>query len=172
VGFEGVPLEHGSDLAPGTSRAAPVDGIQCGLTEQLAYHIHAHLSVYVSGQQRAIPAGVGIAGAVVQPSPQGPVVGQGKCIYWLHTHTTDGIVHIESPIRRIYTLGNFFDVWGQPLSANQVGPAKGKVTAFVNGKAWTKDPRLIPLEPHAVIQLDVGAPATPFQPVSFAGTQL
>ena len=29
---------------------------------------------------------------------------------WLHTHAADGIVHIESPVDRTYTLGNFFDV--------------------------------------------------------------
>ena len=36
--------------------------------------------------------------------------------------------------------------------------AKGKVTAFLNGKRWSQDPRAIPLLPHASIQLDVGAP--------------
>jgi hypothetical protein len=151
---------------------APVDGIQCGSTEQLAYHIHARLTVFVNGQPRTIPAGVGIPGAIVQTTPQGPVVGQGTCFYWLHTHTTDGVLHIESPTARIYTLGNFFDEWGQPLSANQVAAAKGKVTAFVNGKRWTKDPRLIPLQAHYVIQLDVGSPIAAFQPISFASTQL
>ena len=45
----------------------------------------------------------------------------GQCIYWLHTHAPDGVIHIESPTQRIYTLGNFFDEWRQPLSANQVG---------------------------------------------------
>jgi hypothetical protein len=173
VGYEGIPLEQGPPLASGnTPQQAPVDGIQCGSTEQLAYHIHARLTVFVNGQRRTIPAGVGIPGAIVQTTSQGPVVGQGTCFYWLHTHTTDGVLHIESPTARIYTLGNFFDEWGQPLSANQVAAAKGKVTAFVNGKRWTKDPRLIPLQAHYVIQLDVGSPITPFQPISFASTQL
>jgi hypothetical protein len=174
LGYEGVPLEQGPELAPAssTTQGATVDGIQCGATEQLAYHIHAHLAVYVNGQPRSLPAGIGIPGAVVQQSPQGPVVGQGKCFYWLHTHTTDGVVHIESPSSRIYTLGNLFDEWRQPLSTNQVGPNMGKVSAFLNGQPWTKDPRSIPLEPHAVIQLDVGTPVAPYQPLSFAGTQL
>ncbi|MGZ4273104.1 MAG: hypothetical protein ACXVRP_05000 [Solirubrobacteraceae bacterium] len=174
MGYEGIPLQQGADLAPAgtTLPGTTVDGIQCGATEQLAYHIHAHLAVYDQGAPRAIPAGVGIPGALVQQSQYGPVVGQGKCFYWLHTHTPDGVLHIESPTTRVYTLGNFFDEWGQPLTASQVGPSKGKVTAYVNGKLWTKSPRLIPLDPHAAIQLDVGTPATPYQPVSFAGTQL
>jgi hypothetical protein len=174
IGYAGIPLEDGPELAPAstTAQGQTIDGIQCGATEQLVYHIHAHLAVYVNGHIRAIPAGVGIAGAIVQDTQFGPVVGNGSCFYWLHTHTTDGVLHVESPTQRIYTLGNFFDIWRQPLTANQVGPAKGKITAVVDRKPWTKDPRLIPLQAHSAIQLDVGAPVTPFQPISFAGTSL
>jgi hypothetical protein len=108
---------------------------------------------------------------VVQ-STVGPIAQGGQCIYWLHTHAPDGVIHVESPTERIYTLGNFFDEWHQPLSRNQVGAAKGKVTATVNGKPWTKDPRAIALEPHAVIQLSVGEPLVPFHSMSWAGLQL
>ena len=173
LGFEGVALEPGGDLAPpGTTQTGTVDGIQCGSTEQLAYHIHAHLSVFVSGAPKAIPPGVGVPGSSPQATPQGPIAAGGQCIYWLHTHTSDGVIHIESPTHRIYTLGNFFAVWHQPLSANQVATATGKVTASVDGKPWTKDPRAIPLGAHTVIQLSVGSPVAPFQTMSWAATQL
>lgn len=173
IGFEGAPIEQGADIAPAsTTGTGTVDGIQCGATEQLAYHIHAHLAAFLNGQPRALPGGIGIPGSQVVSSPQGPVATGGQCIYWLHTHAPDGIIHIESPTQRIYTLGNFFDVWQQPLSANQVGTLKGKVTAFVNGKPWTKDPRAIPLVPHAVVQLDVGSGAPAFQNFSWSGLQL
>jgi hypothetical protein len=82
----------------------------------------------------------------------------GDCFSWLHTHATDGIVHIESPIQRTFTLGNFFDVWAQPLSKTQVGPAKGHVTAFLNGRVWTGNPRDVPIGVHQQVQLDVGKP--------------
>jgi hypothetical protein len=169
-----VALEQGRELAAAstTTSGGAINGIKCGAVEQLAYHIHAHLAVYVNGTPRALPAGIGIPGAVVQNTQSGPVVGNGTCFYWLHTHTTDGVIHIESPTQRIYTLGNFFDEWRQALSANQVASSTGKVIAFYNGKPWTQSPRSIPLEPHAAIQLDVGAPATSFQPMSFAGTSL
>jgi len=173
VGFEGVPLEVGPDLAsPGTTQTGAVDGISCGPTEQLAYHIHAHLAVYVDGKLRALPAGIGIPGSQPQNSPQGPVAAGGQCIYWLHTHTSDGIVHVESPTDRLYTLGNFFDEWHQPLSPGQVAGVHGKVSAIVDSKPWRRNPRDIPLAPHAVIQLDVGAPAVPFQPISWTGLDL
>jgi hypothetical protein len=174
LGFEGVTLEQGPDVAPASSTnpGATVDGIQCGATEQLAYHIHAHLAVYAGGAPRSLPGGIGIPGSQPQQTQYGPIANGGSCIYWLHTHTDDGIIHVESPTQRIYTLGNFFDEWRQPLGPAQVGSARGKVYAFVNGKAWTADPRSIRLTPHAVIQLDVGSPTPPFIAVSWAGTQL
>jgi hypothetical protein len=173
LGFEGVPIEQGADLgSPGTTGTSKADGITCGATEQLAYHIHAHLSVYVGGNLRAVPGGIGIPGSRVVPSSEGPVANGGECIYWLHTHAPDGIIHIESPTKRIYTLGDFFDVWRQPLSSTRVASASGHVTAFVNGKPWTKNPRAIPLLPHAVIQLSVGSPVVPFHSMSWSGLQL
>jgi len=66
---------------------------------------------------------------------------------------------------------SIFDEWHQPLSANQVGDVKGKVSAIVNGKLWTKDPREIPLNAHNVIQLNVGSPV-PFATVNWGGTGL
>ena len=168
-----MAIEQGAAIAPAsTTQTGTVDGIQCGSSEQLAYHIHAHLTVYVNGSPRAVPGGIGIPGSVVQQTAQGPVAAGGQCIYWLHTHAPDGVIHVESPTQRIYTLGDFFDEWHQPLTANQVGTATGKVTAFINGKLWTKDPRSIPLTPHAVIQLDVGTPDVPFQNLSWSGLQL
>ena len=174
LGPEGIPLEAGAPLAPAstTTPGATVDGVQCAPIEQLAYHIHSHLQVYADGQPRALPAAIGLLGPVAQQTPYGPFYGAQQCYYWLHTHTSDGIIHIESPTARIYTLGNFFDEWRQPLSRTQVASVKGKVTAYLNGKAWTKDPRTIPLLPHGVIQLDVGTPTVPPKPVSFAGTNL
>src|SRR5581483_12030445 len=35
-----------------------------------------------------------------------------KFITELHTHEPDGIIHVESPVNRKFTLGEFFDVWG------------------------------------------------------------
>ena len=69
--------------------------------EQLAYHVHAHLQVFVDGQPRVLPAGIGIPQPVSQQTPEGPFVGSGRCFYWMHTHTTDGIIHIESPTARM-----------------------------------------------------------------------
>jgi hypothetical protein len=173
IGFEGVPLETGPALAPAsTTGTGKVDGISCGATEQLVYHIHAHLAVFKNGQAYTLPAGVGIPGSQAQETNQGPIASGGSCIYWLHTHTTDGVIHIESPSKAIYTLGNFFDEWHQPLTGSQVAGLSGKVTAFVNGKPWKKSPRDIPLLPHEDIQLEIGEPTPPIVTINWSQTQL
>ncbi len=149
-----------------------MNGVHCQANEQVAYHIHSHLQVYVNGLPRQLPGGIGIIGAVAQQTAQGPFYQATQCYYWLHTHTADGIIHVESPSARIYTLGDFFDEWRQPLGPDAVATARGPVTAFFNGKRWTKSPRDIPLLPHGLIQLDVGQPVVPPGSVSFAGTGL
>jgi hypothetical protein len=145
---------------------SPVDGVACNTGEQLAYHIHAHLAVYVNGQPRTIPYGIGIENPVPEQTSAGPFVVEGDCFYWIHVHDLSGVIHIESPTQRTYTLGQFFDLWGQPLSSTQVGPASGPVTAFVDGAPYQGDPRSIPLTAHQQIQLDVGTVVPP-QPYQF-----
>ncbi|HUA70898.1 MAG TPA: hypothetical protein VMA96_07450 [Solirubrobacteraceae bacterium] len=174
LGPEGIPLEKGPALAPAatTSQGATVDGVQCEAQEQVAYHIHAHLQVYVNGQPRALPAAIGMVGPVSEQTPYGPFYGAQQCYYFLHTHASDGIIHIESPNERIYTLGNFFDEWNQSLSGTQVAGDKGKVNAFVDDRPWTRDPRTISLTPHESIQLDVGSPVVAPHEISWAGTNL
>ncbi len=173
VGFEGVPLQTGPQIAPAsTTGTGKVDGITCGATEQLAYHIHAHLAVFKDGEAYTLPAGVGIPGSQAEQTQQGPIASGGSCIYWLHTHTTDGVIHIESPTKNIYTLGNFFDEWHQPLTPTKVGTLGGKITAYVNGKPWKKSPRDIPLLPHEDIQLEIGNPAPPIVTIDWSQTQL
>lgn len=160
-GPEGPPLEHGQPLAPPAAPApgAAVDGIQCQGAEQVLFHIHARLTIFVRGVSVQVPAGVGIGPPQeIEQTPRGAFIGGGSCFAWLHTHAADGIIHIESPVKRTYTLGNFFDVWHQPLSATRVGPARGNVTALDDGKVWKGSPRAIPLDAHAQIQLEVGKP--------------
>jgi hypothetical protein len=160
VGPEAIPIPNAPPLTTAVTDAAgsPVDGVSCDTDEQVVYHIHVHLTVFVDGVQRQIPFGIGVPDPQVQPTTQGPFVVSGSCFYWLHTHAPDGIIHVESPTQRTYTLGQFFDIWGQALSATRVGPAAGNVVAFYNGKHYLADPRDIPLTPHANVQLDVGSP--------------
>ncbi len=144
-----------------------MDGISCQTTEQTLFHIHAHLTVFVNGSARQVPAAIGIPGAQAQATAQGPFIASGTCFYWLHTHAADGVIHIESPVQRTYTLGNFFDIWGQPLGTDRVGPATGHVVALYNGQVYQGNPRDIPLTAHAQIQLMVGTPLVAPEQISW-----
>jgi hypothetical protein len=128
-----------------------VGGISCDAQEGQRIHIHQHLVILDHGKPVPIPANVG------QPAGK-------RCIYWLHTHTPDGIIHVEAPKDRSFTLGDFFSVAGQPLSktaAAAAHTAKGeKMTVWVNGKPFTRDPGTIPLVAHADIVIQVGPPYT------------
>jgi hypothetical protein len=136
----------------------PVDGIEGSSREMLKVHVHAHLALFSKGQQLAIPYGIGI----VKPfQVNNGFVGMGAGIYWLHTHDATGIIHVESPDDRTYTLGNFFDIWGEPLSAHEVAGLRGTVRAFADGKPYTGNPRDIVLGAHTQITLEVGSPTVP-----------
>jgi hypothetical protein len=155
TGFPKGDLEHGKleDTATG-GQGQPVDGIPCQ-AEMVQVHVHAHLALFVNGKQVQIPAFIGMA-----PNAQG------GCLYFLHTHGPDGIIHLEAasadnPNGGHYTLGDFFDIWGYALNSTQVGPFSGKVTAFVGGQPYTGDPRQIALQSHKQIVLEVGKPVVP-----------
>jgi hypothetical protein len=173
-GPQGFPIQTGPFLAPATTTrlGAITDGIQCVSLPQLAYTAYAHLQVYVDGHSRALPGGVGMVGPVAKVTPKGLLFSPRICMYWLHTRAADGLIEAQSPIPRDFTLGEFFRIWNQPLSSSRVGPARGPVTATVDGKRWRGDPSAIPLGEHADIQLAVGSPVPAPTPVEWAGTGL
>lgn len=155
TGFPKADLAKGvtQDTALG-GHGSPIDGIPCE-AEMVAVHVHSHLALFVNGKQIEIPGYIGMT-----PTPTG------GCLYWLHTHGPDGIIHVEAgsaaaPNGGHYTLGNFFDIWGQPLTRTQVGVFKGPVTAYVNGQEYTGDLSAIPLRSHQQIVLEVGQPLAP-----------
>ncbi len=125
-----------------------VDTISCDQLEQTAFHVHAHLSVYIDGKAVSIPAGIGIAS-------------DNSCFYWLHTHTGDGVIHIEAPSGRAFTLGNFLDIWGDRFPQlgypSQLDQSTGW-QVYVNGKPYTGDFHSIPLQAHSLITLAYESP--------------
>ncbi len=145
LGFGGSPT--GSSGSPGS----PIDGIRCE-AEMVQTHFHAHLALIQNGTAVPLPGGIGI-------------LQDQQCLYWLHTHAADGIIHIESPGTATFTVGQFFDIWGQPLSSTQAGPLRAdpgaQLHVFVNGIPYTGDPRAIPLTPHELITIESGVAAPP-----------
>lgn len=162
LGPENVPLEVGTPLASANAglTGKPIDGIECSNSEQLAYHHHVHIAIFINGQPRAVPLGIGmVPPAQVQKTKAGDyALGSASCLYWIHVHAQDGIVHIESPLARTFLLAQIFGIWQQPLSSTQIGPYSGHVTATLNGQPWPGDPSEIPLDEHAQIVLNLNGP--------------
>jgi hypothetical protein len=135
---------------------APIAGISCDAMEGNRVHIHQHLAIYDRGKAIPIPPDVG------RPA-------SGECLYWVHTHTPDGVIHIESPTARTFTLGDFFAIWGQPLDTRRAATAYANsgttLKAWVDGKLYPGDPAKIPLNAHADIVIEVGPPFP--KPVKF-----
>jgi hypothetical protein len=111
------------------------------------YHVHAHLAIVSDGQWLALPANVGILS---------------QCNYEMHTHDSTGIIHIETPNVKTFTLGQFFDMWGQTLSNTNVAGVTGTVVAYTNDngdvRRYEGDLRSIELISHRDITLQIGKP--------------
>src|SRR6266487_1211887 len=126
----------------------PIDGVYCDQLEQTAYHIHAHLTIYINGQPVSIPQGVGIA------TDQ-------SCFYWLHTHDSQGIIHIEAPRTTNLTLANFLNIWGQSFPQlgyhNELASPAGW-TIYVNGQQVHGDFKSVVLNPHELITIAYNSP--------------
>lgn len=105
------------------------------------------------------------------------VTGKATCFYYLHTHDVAGIAHVEDPstasrTRALHTLGQFLDIWGQPLSSTGFGPFNGPVTIYTSGQRYLGqgnqtvtssayslfggDPHSMPLYAHEVIWIEIG----------------
>jgi hypothetical protein len=121
----------------------------CG-GEGTVEHYHTLLVINVGGIQKEVPADIGLNAAETNPSYQ--CVSGGHA---LHTHDGSGIIHAELPVvpSKSPTLGDFFTIWGQPLSPSVVWSYTGTVTTTVYNSAthattdYSSNPAGVPLNP-------------------------
>jgi hypothetical protein len=124
---------HQGDSKTG-GRGGKVDGIPCDPTEYLNdYHVHAGLVIIYKDALVAIPAAVGLR----HPGPkQNGYITTAGCFYFIHTHDSSDIVHVESPknlplTEAVHPWSNVFDIWGIKLTSDGFGPLKGTVHAYL-----------------------------------------
>lgn len=70
-------------------------------------HIHSNLVIMVNKKQVKVPENIGIDI-------------ESRCIHPLHTHDEAGIIHVESPQQKDFTLSDFFAVWNETFNKNQI----------------------------------------------------
>ncbi|MBC5827070.1 MAG: hypothetical protein GIW99_05235 [Candidatus Eremiobacteraeota bacterium] len=130
-----------------------IDGIACAAAVG-GYHIHSHISLFRNGTQIALPLAIGIP----NPQIQNGFVTNGSCFYQLHAHDASGIVHVEAQRPSAFTVGQFFDIWGEQLSSSNVAGFSGPVVVYVNGTQYGGDPRAIVFAERQEVTLEVGSP--------------
>ncbi|MFF4182129.1 hypothetical protein ACFYZ9_02980 [Streptomyces sp. NPDC001691] len=126
------------------SAAVAAAGLEMLSAEGMVQHTHTHLDVLVDGRPVTVPASIGIDEPRRRISP-------------LHTHDTSGVIHVESPRRAEFTLGQFMAEWQVPLGQDRIGglhAGRGRhLTAYVNGRKAAGNPAAIVLHAHDEIAL-------------------
>jgi hypothetical protein len=78
--------------------------------EKMLMHIHSRLYLNMDEKPYFVPQNVGIDSDLWKDHSLDQYGMKGMAP--LHTHTADGMIHIESKVVRNYTLGEFLDIWG------------------------------------------------------------
>jgi hypothetical protein len=144
IGLQTGPAPWNPGLDHLTDRLKPL-GLQALGAEGTVEHIHQHLDIFVDGKHITVPALIGIY--------------DGQYITELHTHDTSGIMHVESPTKRSFSLGQFFGVWGVRMDANCIGgycKPKTPWRVYVNGLNEPGNPADLALKAHQEIAIVIG----------------
>lgn len=118
--------------APSSPEKSPLSktnrevALSCTTDMATKFHIHPNLKIMAYGQLQEIPADIGV---------------NNICMHPLHTHDASGKIHVESPEKRDFTLGDFFAVWNKTFTKDQILDYKVDETHIiretVNGKEVT-----------------------------------
>ena len=146
----------------------PINSMNCDSGEQSGYHIHVHLTIYINGKQAIMPPGVGIGIT--------PGTSKINCYYWMHTHTADGILHIEEP-QQIpgLALDDFLAVWQQKFASLNFPAQMTQSTGWsiwvngspFNGVVTSPLHTEVRFQSHDAITLEYGKP-NPAPDISYA----
>jgi len=159
--YVAVTAARGGAPAPVGNPLLSASPIPCDGLEHTQVHYHAYLQIVAGGNVVPISTSVGRSAF---------------CYYWLHMHSGEaGIIHIEAPADRTFTLGDFFWVWGQWSGKHQLLDSRHVSTMTLSGgqalvayvdaddgagpHLYSGDPRTIVLRNHEMITLEITPPA-------------
>lgn len=150
VGSSFRPSASGPRIATG----APVGSWHCLPHRPTSYG--AHIELFAQSHGVVVPPGIGIS----HPVRRRTYVVGGRCQYPLRTMEPTGVVRVDASTGEP-RLGELFALWGQALTPRRLGAFSGPVTAYVDGRRWRGDPRVIVLRRHAQIVLELGGYVAP-----------
>jgi hypothetical protein len=132
-------------------RAGALGNLSCRPAEHVLRM--AHVELFVRGRAVLLPAGIGIAPPALISG--GRVLG-GRCRYPLSTADPTGVISVNQAGR--HTVGQLFRIWGQPLRGRRLlgFRSHAPLRAFVDGRAWHRGVRRIPLRDRAEIVIELG----------------
>jgi len=146
------------------AQGQPVGALECLASMPETYHVHTHVSIFLNGEALAIPREIGI----VQTGANA------ECFYSIHTHDLSGKIHIEAAAAGVFTLGQLFSIWGQPLDTTNVAGLVGMpVVVYLTDDGTvteaTGDWHNIELKSHREITIQVGTPVTAIPNYTWGG---
>jgi hypothetical protein len=160
MAYVAINAANGGALTPVSGQPLTTDPIPCDQLEHTQVHYHAHLQILAGGN--IVPISTSVGRTV-------------SCYYWLHMHSNEqGIIHVEAPSDRAFTLADFFWVWGawsgqrQLLDSNHVSTltlsSAQTLVVYVDADdgsgphVYNGDPQKIVLRDHEMITLEITPP--------------
>jgi hypothetical protein len=160
MAYVAINAANGGAPTPVSGQPLTTDPIPCDQLEHTQVHYHAHLQILAGGN--IVPISTSVGRAV-------------SCYYWLHMHSNEqGIIHVEAPSDRAFTLADFFWVWGawsgqrQLLDSNHVSTltlsSTQTLVVYVDADdgsgphVYSGDPQKIVLRDHEMITLEITPP--------------
>jgi len=127
----------------------------------VAYLAYCRLTLIDHGRPIALPAGIGVLSR--------PAISGGRCSYGLWTRASSAVVRVQSSSTRVYTLGQFCDIWSRTADVDagsvdatfvrelRATPATA-IHVYVGGRDVGSDNRHVALAGGASITVEIGAP--------------
>jgi hypothetical protein len=149
---DGHPVGTNRWSSPQTD-GSPIGRFSCVINPPQSLAFHAHLSILVNNEFQKVPT---YLGASSQPPTH--------CFYAIHSHDASGKIHVTPAAPGVFTLGELFEIWGQPLTNTNVAGVVGLpveiyitdngVSTKVEDSEWGN----IELKDHREITIALGTP--------------
>ena len=119
----GAIASQKSNEARNEAKTSREIALACTTDMATRFHIHPQLKITINGNDQTLPADIGI---------------KSSCLNSINTHDATGMLHVESPVKKDFTFGDFFAVWDKEFNQNKILDYKTDdthiITVSVNGK--------------------------------------